>query len=242
MSADRRLGRFLGAAFLVVWAGSIISGSLSVSLFSDRAAETLENIAENSAQMRWSTMVELCVTSVGIGVLAVLLYTAVKRQNALVALVALGWWVAEAVTLAVSTIGAFLLIPLSERHVAADALTSADLLALGKTLQEFDRQMWEIHMVFYGVGALLFYTLLYQSRGVPRWLSGFGIGAVALGLFSSVLFLAADIDWFFLGFPTGLFELMIGLWLIVKGLSSTHDRDVMAAPAVATEDARAMVP
>jgi len=93
-------------------------------------------------------MIDLCITSVGVVVLAVLLYTAVKRQNPVLALVALGWWLAEAVTLAVSTIGAFLLISLSGTYAEAGASASPDLLALGETFQRFDRQMWEIHMVF----------------------------------------------------------------------------------------------
>ena len=229
MVTDRRLGRYLGAAFLVVWAGSILSGALSASIFADSPAETLTNIAENSAQMRWSTMIELCVTSVGIVALAVLLYAAVRPQNPWLSLVALGWFVAEAVTLAVSTIGAFLLIGLSDTYTTADASQGSDLLALGETLQDFDRQMWEIHLVFYGVGALAFYYLLYRARSVPPWLSLFGVAAVAVGLFSSVLFLAADVDWFFLGFPTGLFELVIGVWLIAKGINRTEQETVGAA-------------
>lgn len=239
-NTDRRLGQYLGAAFLVVWAGSILSGALSAALFSDDPAETLQNIAKNSAQMRWSTMIELCITSVGIVVLAVLLYTAVRKQNPRLALVGLGWWVVEAATLAVSTIGAFLLIPVSEAYVEAGASASSDQLALGDALQHLDRQMWEVHMVFYGVGALAFYWLLYQSRCVPQWLSIFGIAAVALGLFSSVLFLAVDVDWFFLGFPTGLFELLIGVWLIAKGISRTETEIAEIAstePAMMNENA-----
>lgn len=227
MKIDRRLGRYLGAAFLIVWAGSILSGSLSASIFADSPAETLDNTAENSAQMRWSTMIELCITSVGIVALGALLYIAVRRQNPLLALVALGWFLAEAVTLAVSTIGAFLLIGLSETYATAN--TSSDLLTLGEMLQDFDRQMWEIHLLFYGVGALAFYYLLYQARSVQRWLSLFGVAAVAVGLFSSVLFLAADIDWFFFGFPTGLFELVIGVWVIVKGISRAEPEPAGAA-------------
>jgi hypothetical protein len=231
MSSDRRLGRQLGTAFLVVWAGSILSGALAASIFSDNPSETLENIAANSAQMRWSTMIELCVTSAGIVVLAVLLFSAVREQSQMWSRVAMGWWLAEAVTLAVSTIGAFLLVPLSERYAAADGAASSGLLSLGDTLQDFDRQMWEIHMMFYGLGALVFYGLLYQARSVPRWLSGFGVGAVALGLFSSVLFLAVDVDWFFLGFPTGLFELVIGVWLIAQGISRADPEIVRPEPS-----------
>ena len=187
MRTDRRLGRYLGTAFLVVWAGSIVSGSLSASVFADDPAETLANIAENTTQMRVSTMVDLCITSVGVVVLGVLLYAAVRKQNSWLALVALGWWVVEAATLAVSTIGAFLLVPLSET-LSQSGGSSADVLALADSLQDFDRQMWEIHVLFYGIGAIVFYSLLYQARAVPRWLSGFGVAAVAIGLFSSVIF------------------------------------------------------
>jgi hypothetical protein len=151
--------------------------------------------------------------------------------------VGLGWWLVEAATLAVSTIGAFLLIPLSEAYVEAGAAASSDQLALGDALQHLDRQMWEIHMVFYDVGALVFYWLLYRSRCVPRSLSIFGIAAVALGLFSSVFFLAVDVDWFFLGFPTGLFELLIGVWLIAKGISRTETENSGTEPAMTNENA-----
>jgi hypothetical protein len=237
MTMDRQLGRNLGTAFLIVWAGSILSGALSASIFSENPATTLQNIADNTAQMRWSTMIDLCVTSVGIVVLAALLYTAVRKQNPLLALIALGWWLAEAITLAASTIGAFLLIPLSESYADAGTAASSDLVSLGDTLQSFDRQMWEIHMLFYGVGALVFYFLLYQARSVPRWLSGFGLAASAVGLFSSVLFLATDVDWFFLGFPAGLFELVLGVWLIVKGIAQPDADLANPEPAVRNEKA-----
>lgn len=48
-------------------------------------ADTLDNIAGNTALLRWSTVMELCITSVGIVVLAALLYASVKHQNPLLA-------------------------------------------------------------------------------------------------------------------------------------------------------------
>lgn len=58
---------------------------------------TLGRRSGNLAQMRASILLEL-FTSVGIIVLASLLYVVPKDQNRMVALVALGWWLAEAVT------------------------------------------------------------------------------------------------------------------------------------------------
>jgi hypothetical protein len=219
MKTNKQLGRYLGITYLVVWAGSIISGALWTTVPVDGTVDALESIAADPTTMQVSAMVDLCITSTGIVVLAALLYTAVKKQNPVLALVALGWWIVEAATLAVSTVAAFGLVSISQAYVEADAVAKPHLLDLGDTLVWMDQRTWSIHMLFFSLGGLVWYFLMYQSRCVPRWLSIFGIAAVALALFSTVLVLATDIELFFLGFPTGLFELVIGVWLIVKGLS-----------------------
>ncbi|MBG7606060.1 MAG: hypothetical protein IZT58_15770, partial [Actinobacteria bacterium] len=57
MKTGSHLGRNLGIAFLVVFAGSAVSGALSASILTGTTTETLENVASNTAQMRWSTMI-----------------------------------------------------------------------------------------------------------------------------------------------------------------------------------------
>ena len=223
MDEDRRLGRYLGITFLVVFVGSILSEALTLSLFSDNTAESLENIADNSALLRWSTVMELCITSVGIVVLAALLYAALKHQHPLLAVLALGCSIVEATILAVSTLGSFLLVPLSETYAEAES-ASPELIALADGLREFDRFGWEVHHVFFGVAGIIWYTLMYQSRRIPRWLSTWGIVAVGVAGSSSILLLATGIDLFFLAFPTGLFELTIGIWLIANGLDPSEPR------------------
>ena len=221
MGDDKRLGRYLGTTFLVVFVGSVLSEALTLSLFSDNTADTLENIAGNTALLRWSTVMELCITSVGIVVLAALLYAAVKHQNPLLAVLALGCSIAEATILAVSTLGSFLLIPVSETYAEAGS-AAPELIFLADSLRDFDRFGWEVHHVFFGVAGLTWYALMYQSRRIPRWLSIWGILAVGVAGSSSILLLATDIDLFFLAFPTGLFELVLGIWLVVHGLASNE--------------------
>jgi hypothetical protein len=223
LDEDRRLGRWLGTTFLVVFVGSVLSEALTLSLFSDSTTETLENVADNTALLRWSTVMELCITSVGIVVLAVLLYTALKQQNPLLAVLALGCSIAEATILAVSTLGAFLLVPLSENYAAAGS-SSPELIVLADSLRDFDRFGWEVHHVFFGVAGIIWYTLMYQSWRIPRWLSIWGIAAVTVAMSSSILLLATDIDLFFLAFLTGLFELTIGIWILANGLGPSEPR------------------
>jgi hypothetical protein len=219
----KKLGRYLGAAYLTVLVGSALSGVLWPALSDGITSDKLLDAADNVAALRWSTVVELFITSVGIVVLASLLYVALRRQNRILSLVALGCWWVEAATLAVSTVGAFILIPVSEAYAQASGTEAVNLLALGDALVRFDRLTWEIHMVFFAVGGLIWYTLMYQSRVVPRWLSVAGLLVVGLGMASTVLLFTADADLFYLGIPTGVFELVLGVWLVTKGLASPED-------------------
>jgi hypothetical protein len=116
VGSDARAPRYLGAAFLVVFATSMGYGILSVPVLSGSISEILVKVSDNDAQFRASIILQL-LTSVGIVVLASLLYRVLRDQNRVVALVALGWWLAEAIMAAVSTLGAYALIPLSAEYV-----------------------------------------------------------------------------------------------------------------------------
>jgi len=111
MNTDKNTIKLLGAAFLLVFVASILSGSLqTAAIGSGSISDILVSISENLTLMRISILVEL-VTSIGIVALAALLYIVFGKRYKIIALVALGWWLAEAIILAVSKIGAFALIP-----------------------------------------------------------------------------------------------------------------------------------
>ena len=221
MNTSKNTIRLLGAAFLIVFVASILSGSLlNAAIGSGSISDNLVNVSNNLTLMRISILVEL-VTSIGIVVLAALLYVVLHKQNKIIALVALGWWLAEAITLAVSKIGAFALIPLSLEYVKAGAPDSSYFQALGDFFYYgFDRQGWFIHMLFFGLGGILWYTLFYSSRYIPRVLSVWGIVAVSLVLMDILLVLLnviPDLQMIILA-PYLVFEALIGPWLMVKGI------------------------
>jgi hypothetical protein len=64
----------------------------------------------------------------------------------------------------------------------------------------------------------MFYYLLYQSKLIPRWLSGWGlIGAIlvlAVGLLAMF-----GLDLGFLWAPLAVQEMVLAVWLIVKGFN-----------------------
>ena len=113
MPSAENAPRLLGAAFLFVLVVSLVGGfMLDGAIGSATISDVLVNTSNNLILKQFGILVEL-VAAFGIVVLAVLLYAVLHTQNKIIALVALGCWLAEAITLAASKVGAFALIPLS---------------------------------------------------------------------------------------------------------------------------------
>jgi hypothetical protein len=184
-------------------------------------SDILVNIAGNITRMRISNLVAL-VNSLAIVALAVLFYVAFGKQYRIIALVALGCFVAEAITLAVSKIGTYALMPLSQEFVEAGAPEPSYFQTLGSFLYHgVDRLGYQIHMLFFCLGGILWYYMLVSSRVIPRALSIWGLAAVCL-LSIPVLLMLYDRNLtqaMLLGLPYAPYELVLGVWLIVKGFN-----------------------
>ncbi len=72
------------------------------------------------------------------------------------------------------------------------------------------------------MGGLLYYSVFYQTRLVPRWLSGWGIVGVILGAAAALLILfgvtgSMSTIQIVMNVPIGVNEIVLAVWLIVKG-------------------------
>jgi hypothetical protein len=195
---------------------------LTSAVGSGSISDILVNISKNLTRMRISNLAWLIV-SLAIVVLGVLFYIVFYKEYKIIALVALGCFLAEAITLAVSKIGAYALIPLSQEFVEAGAPEPSYFQTLGDFLYYgVDRQGFDIHMLFFCLGGILWYYLLYISNNIPRVLSIWGLAAVCL-LSIPVLLKLYDRDSLsaaqILALPYVPYELFLGVWLIVKGFN-----------------------
>ena len=78
-------------------------------------------------------------------------------------------------------------------------------------------------MIFIGIGSVLFFLLFLKSGYIPRWLSVFGIIAFSFVLIESiVLQLLPAQGWGFPGAMAVIFEIVVGLWLIIKGVKISN--------------------
>lgn len=216
---DPRVPKALGGAFLLVIVTSLVGGLLlKAAVGSGGTADILTGAADQSALLSAAVLADL-ITSLGIVALAVLLYVVLATQNRLVALVALGWWLMEALFMAISTVGALALVPLGQGFVEAGAPAASFHQTLGDFLyQGVSQTAYTIHMFFYCAGGLVWYSLFYRSRYIPRGISLFGIAAVVLASVGIVAELFGAEVPLALYLPLLPFELLIGTWLLVKGI------------------------
>jgi len=234
MNTNKNTPRLLGAAFLFVAAASLLSGLLLTSLgiptvgSPDNISETMIKIADNSTTMQMSIIVML-IEAIAIVLLATLLYTTLKRQIEIAARWAFGLWIIEAVALAARSISAFSLLKVSQEYVKAGTPDSLHFQTLGSLFFETTQFSYSVLMVFYCTGGILFYYLFFKSKYVPIVLSLWGITAASLGLIGTLLEILDYAVPLYVFLPILPFELAIGIWLIVKGFSSS---------AVAVESAK----
>lgn len=222
MNIEMNTIRLLGAAQLFVFLASLLSERLLVSVVgSSRSFDMLVNISNNITRMRISNLVAL-FNSLGIVILGVLFYIVFNQEYKTIALIALGFFVAEGIILAVSKIGTYALIPLSQEFVQAGTPESSYYQTLGDFLYYgVDRRGYDIHMLFFCLGAILWYYLLYISRYIPPALALWGLIAICL-LTIPILMQLYDRDLtqlMILGLLYLPFEIVLGIWLIVKGFN-----------------------
>ena len=99
----------------------------------------------------------------------------------------------------------------------------AYMQTLGNLLYEAAEFGDWLHMIPFSLGAFMFYYLFFKSGYIPRILSLFGIIAASLALIGTpFVLLGYDIP-LAVFLPNLLFELTIGVWLLVKGISNYDD-------------------
>ena len=221
MNSNKKTARFLGIIFLIAFVTGTLGGNLSgLWYMSTESPNFLINVSVNSIQMKISILCDL-ISSASVIALGVMLFACLKEQNKNIALLGLGLFFAEAIMLAVSRISVFSLLQLSQEYVKAGTPDSSYFHTLGILFVGASNWGYFILMFFYGLGGLMFYYLFYKSRLIPRFLSVWGLIAKTLLLTESLLIIFGHSLGMILLIPTGLFEIFIGIWLIVKGFNSS---------------------
>jgi hypothetical protein len=80
---------------------------------------------------------------------------------------------------------------------------------------------YQLGMVLWSLGGLLFCAILYRSKLVPRIMSVAGVVGYGVFMAGSILELYGVNLSLLHTLPGGLFEIILSLWLIVKGFNAS---------------------
>ena len=225
MNTNRKTAVIVGILFII----GTVSGILSVVFTAPIMTGSTYPINISASETQWiiGTLLILLM-GFSLAMIPVMLYPIFKKHNEVLALGAVLFrGVLEAVLYTASVISMLLLLNVSEIFGKTGVTGASNFQTLGSMLTAAGNWISIILSFVFCIGGLLIYTLFYQTRLIPRWLSGWGvIGAVLyfvanlVSMFSP-LHIAPSIESGIglLLVPLAIQEMVFAVWLIVKGFN-----------------------
>jgi hypothetical protein len=220
----------VGVLFIACSAASILSATPLGSVLDDPGY--LSKLAGLDSSVVTTALIEFIWAATGAGI-AIGLYPILRRYSRALALGSVAARVVEGVFVLIGTLSLLALLTVSQQSLAAGSSAQSSFQPVGDALIAVrDWAHGFVALLAFGIGALLYYYVLYTSRLIPRWLSGWGLVGAALLLVSTVMAgLAQDFGFTtantVLNIPIGLQEMVFAVWLIVKGF----DQSALPAPS-----------
>jgi hypothetical protein len=162
------------------------------------------------------------VASLCIVFLAMGLYVALKPLDSNLALLAFVFRLLEATFVGGQAILGFIVLKLYTSADSHDAFDEQQLSMFVTLHAAADPVVFNSFAIFFGIGSSIFFYLLFQSAYIPKPLAGLGLlGSVLVPMvcFASLVWpqhaKILQVGWA----PIGLAEVLVGLWLLFKGIN-----------------------
>lgn len=131
----------------------------------------------------------------------------------------------EALLFAAQEINTLTQISVSRLYLESGGGDASFYQALGETLRGWNSWEFSIYLFVFTLGGMMFYSVLYQSRLVPRWVSGWGFLAAVLLFIGTILNIfevnigTPGMFELIFAMPIAVNEMVLAVWLIVKGFN-----------------------
>jgi hypothetical protein len=217
----RKTAAIVGALFIIATVTSIVSG-----IFLGTALEGIDYLInlpdiKNDVMMAAMFQTILAISVVGIGAL---MFPVLRKQVEGLGLAYAGIRIIEGVFIVVGAVCLLLMLTMGQDY-AAGSLDEASSRSMGSLLISlYDTSLLFGTLIFLSFGALVLNYLLYRSRLVPRWLSGWGlVGGVGILIYGTLGLFGTSTQAFdattLLAAPIAVQEMVFASWLIIKGFN-----------------------
>lgn len=224
MNTDRKTAIIVGVLYIIGTVAGILSVVLSMPILD--GPDFLIRVSANENQFVIAALFVLLM-GLALAMVPVMMFPILKKHNQALAL---GYVVfrgaLETVTYIAMVITWLFLLIVGREYVAAGAPDASYFQILGSLLKEGNVSIAPILGIVFSLGALMLYYVFYQSKLIPRWISGLGFFAIMMHLATCFLIMFNLQSPFstinlVMNFPIFLQEMVMAVWLIVKGFSPT---------------------
>ncbi len=221
MSSNRLNAVVVGTLFILGTVTGVMAAAIETPILG--APDYLVKFAANEGQITIGAFLQFCmaVSCAGIGLA---LYPIMKKYREGQAVAVAGFRVIEGALQVVGGVSTICLLALSQDFVRAGAADPASFQILGTVIKTGTNWINNGAMLLcWCIAALMYYSVFFQYRLVPRWLSGWGLVGILLTILSSVLVTlnilpAEDSLQTAANLPIMVQEMVFAVWLIAKGI------------------------
>jgi uncharacterized protein DUF4386 len=239
MNSTRKIAVTTGVLFIVATVAALVAAPLVPGM---SGTDYLTQVSANSNLVTAGALFYLIAAFTSAGI-AISLYPVLKKWNAGLALGSVVFRAMEAVMYIAAVVSLLSLLSLSQQFANAGVADRASLQAIGDSLRS-TRDNATLAAVFaFSLGALSYYYVFFQSRLIPRWLSGWGIAGSILMFTACLLALFSNspvTGYTLLILPIAVQEMVLAVWLIVNGFNPSAIADDAAKgfnPSAIADDA-----
>ena len=223
MNTNRRIAVVAGVAFLIATIAQMVGVALVSPILG--APDYLAEISANEDRVLFGALFQF-IGGVACTGIALALYPVLRMHNHGLAMGSVGFRTIEGVFHGLIAVCWLLLVTLSQEAAKAAAPGSSAYAVPGALLMAGPDWLAPLALLVFGLGALCYNWVFYQSRLIPRWLSAWGLVAIVMVMVSGLLVMLGLIDGFstpqlVLAAPIGVQEMVLAVWLIAKGFNPT---------------------
>jgi hypothetical protein len=230
MNTNRKIAVITGVIFIIATVAALLAAVLAPVL---NSTDYLTRVSANTNQVAAGALLYLIAAFTSVGI-AVALYPVLNEWNAGLALGSVVFRTLEAAFYMAAVLFLLSLLTLDQQFTSAGAADHALFQAVGGLLVSLRNHATLAAVFAFSLGAFMYYYVFFQSRLIPRWLSGWGMAAAILMLAACLLSLFSDnpiTGYGLLVLPIALQEMVLAVWLIAKGFSPSESASQSAKTA-----------
>jgi len=226
MDKNKKTARLVGILFIIGTVAGILSAIVIPPILND--PEYLVKFSENRNMVILGVLLVLTM-GVSLSLMSVVLFPVLKKYNEALALGAVIFrGVLELVSYLGIAISWILLLALSQEYVKTGSSVAASYELMGTTLKNLALYIGSsgLGAILFTIGAIIIYYIFYKTKLIPTWLSLWGLIGSIVYLVSPILMML-DYQVEFLQYPLAVQEMIMAVWLIIKGFNQSAFNTLM---------------